>query len=226
MLLCWAFLLKIMDLETVYYTFRNMAEIYGYSKEMTVDDFNEFLQLADFEFLKECKREDEGKTTSMYTDALRPFRTTASISLTAGSGSLPTEYYYPKRVYYDNSGETRPLERVTDEKWEYMNVNSVINPDANWPIYLIDQSTIKVAPETISSVSMVYIKKNLTTNQPSIGFRYVEGVNQYDVGTSVQLLWEEENYVDIVRHMLKLINISVNNVQVAQFLDQQQSIDR
>ena len=211
-----------MNLENVYYIFRNFCE--GYNKEMTVEDFNEYLIIADFEFLKECKEEDEGKTTSMYTEALRPFRVTSTISLTSGSGTLPTGFYYPKRVYYDLSGSDKPLERVTDEEWEYRIENTVINPDVNWPIYLVDSTTIKVRPISITSIEVVYIKKNLGSSQPKIAFSLSNGVNSYDSGNSVQLLWSEDNYIDIIRHMLKLVGISVSNFQVAQVMDQQQSI--
>lgn len=210
-----------MTLENVFYVYRHFAEVYQYNKDLTIDDFNDHLPLSEFEFLRECRREDEKKSISMFTEALRPFRSTSSIPLTSGSGILPTDFYYDKLVL---SG-TRGAEKVTDEELRERLRNSITAPSADWPVYMIENTTIKVWPVTITTVDLTYIKKNLQAAQPKLAFSLSNGINSYDSGNSIALLWNEENYIDIIRHLLKLIGISVNNLEIAQFVDQQQNMD-
>lgn len=215
-----------MTLETVFYVFTNLAEIYGGTKELTVENFNEYLQLADFDFLRECRREDESKLETMVTEALRPFRHTDTVALTAGSGSLPSGFYYDKRIAYDNSGSNRRVKRLTDEEWEEYQQNSVLAPSSDYPVCIIDNGSIEVLPATITSISLTYIKMNVGAEQPKLAFTLTNGVNTYDDDNSVALKWDEIYHIDIIRHMLKYIGISLNNIQIAQYVDEQQRQDR
>lgn len=97
---------------------------------------------------------------------LRPQATTSTITMTAASGTLPTDYLEWKRVTWTGS-PTRELSYVTPSALSAFNPNSLSDTPTH---FTIEGSTIKVARIDNTSLQLLYSQKvpalsdNATTN--------------------------------------------------------------
>lgn len=91
--------------------------------------------------------------------------TTATLTVTAGSATLPTDYLEKKRLTWMGS-QTRELDYVTPTFLSEVNQDSV---SASPLYYTIEGSTIKVAPLDNTSLELLYAQKlpPLATTDPN-----------------------------------------------------------
>ena len=78
------------------------------------------------------------------------FESSATVTITAGVGTLPTGFSGMRAVYWDGD-VTRPLKYVTPDRYDALTNES---GDSVW--YTITGSSIKVAPDGDGSVVMTY----------------------------------------------------------------------
>lgn len=86
---------------------------------------------------------------------VRPQHTTSTITISSGSGTLPTDYLEWKRVTWQGT-PTRELDYVTPSYLAAVNSSSV---SANPLYFTIEGETIKVAPLSNTSLVMLYAQK-------------------------------------------------------------------
>lgn len=86
---------------------------------------------------------------------LRPQATTSTITMTAGSGTLPTDYLEWKRVTWTGS-PTRELSYVTPSALSAFNPDSLSDTPTH---FTIEGSTIKVARISNTSLTLLYSQK-------------------------------------------------------------------
>lgn len=96
-----------------------------------------FIDLAEAEMQRELK--------------LQVFETTANVTITSGSGSLPTGFNKARAVYWDGD-TTNPLRYVTPDELERINSG---NP-SNVSYYSIVGTTVKVADDQSGTLVMTY----------------------------------------------------------------------
>lgn len=80
--------------------------------------------------------------------------TSATVTITAGSGSLPTGFVAMRSVYWDDT-EDHPLGYVTPDVYDAMRVND----SGDGFYYTITGSTIKTSPMGAGSIVMTYIAR-------------------------------------------------------------------
>ena len=100
-----------MTLNYLRYVFQNMAELYGNTKPLTIDNFNNYLWMADYELLKQVygnlNKEEGYETKKQITDAIRPFKASVAVPLTTGIGDLGSEYVLDVHTYRYGYGVRR-----------------------------------------------------------------------------------------------------------------------
>jgi hypothetical protein len=80
--------------------------------------------------------------------------TTATVTITSGSGTLPTGYVSMRSVYWDSTPD-RELRYVTPEVYDYLRAND----SGDGYYYTITGSTIKTTPMGSGSVVMTYVAR-------------------------------------------------------------------
>jgi len=188
-------------------------------KELGIEQFNRLVKIAS-DKLKSIIYgrigEKEGfETEQQISDALLPFKTTSTIVLTTGSGTLPTDYWHKvgMRSLTGSSGfVSKMVDFVSHKECERRRDCSIDAPSFDQPIVELKSSTIKVYPITITSVEFTYLK----TDTPIIG----NYVTDYNVYTDVSpLLWKEDKHIDIIRLILGYLNIPLTNEQILAYTD-------
>ena len=138
---------------------------------LTPDQFNkiarqvqlELLEAAYYKYNKELIKKKSGIINSDYADLARVekekidiFAKTATITLTSGVSSLPSDIY--RLVNLTVSNATDALEEVTKSDWNYVMASKLTMPSAKYPIYYRQVNEIKVFPSTLTSLSVDYVK--------------------------------------------------------------------
>jgi hypothetical protein len=138
---------------------------------LTPDQFNkiarqvqlELLEAAYYKYNKELIKKKSGIINSDYADLARVekekidiFAKTATITLTSGVSSLPSDIY--RLVNLTVSNATDALEEVTKSDWNYVMASKLTMPSAKYPIYYRQVNEIKVFPNTLTSLSVDYVK--------------------------------------------------------------------
>ena len=152
---------------------------------LTPDEFNkigsqvqlDLLDKAFHDYNRAVARESMGRGGQGYADISKkiqdridPFYTTSSVTLTSGSGSLPTvtvdsytrsNVYNMVRVYSEDSclnpSTFTELDRIEKSKLSYLLSSPLTAPSTTFPVYYITGSNINVRPIAISSIGIDYI---------------------------------------------------------------------
>lgn len=146
---------------------------------------------------------------------LLPFEVRATITLTAGIGSIPTNYEQEiegwivdsdsikRRVTFAEEGFFR--ERVLDP----VDPPSATNPFVN--IYFDSTRKVEVAPISITSMTLVYFKKPV---KPVFSTIEDGGTYIYDDDTSVDVEWSETLYDILIHNSLARLGLNLRDGQV------------
>lgn len=145
------------------------------------------------------------EATSKISDSLRNFKTSATINLTSGIGTLPAGY----RIRTNARTTTNKKVTIVPES-EFVELldDPIDAPDTNHPIMCI-RSNVEVRPTTLASVVLYYLKE-----PEYMVFEYTtdgDGNNIYDAGGSTDCDWPEECHIDIVRRACKYLGIPLGD---------------
>lgn len=188
------------------------------NKTLSVEQFNRLLQFANDELKKvvygRIGEKDGYETEQQISDALNPFKATATIIInSSGIGNLPSDYWHKIR-FYGLSGYGGRIEVVDSNELERRLGCSIDAPTAITPILEVNSSTVKYYPATSTTIGIVYLKRDT----PQAVFTYSLGYPEYSA-TSTELLWGEDKYIDIIRIMLGYLNIPIDNSQVLSYME-------
>lgn len=131
------------------------------------------------------------EATGFISDNIRTFKTKATVSLTSGSGALPSDYSY--RTGASTTGNL-PVEILSEGEW-VNKINDPIDPPSTTRPIMAIRSTIDVLPITLTSVVLYYLKRPATM---VFGYTVTDGENVYNSGTSTNCDFPVDCHVDIV----------------------------
>lgn len=196
-----------------------LASKYVGDKRLSIEQYNIYLREALFDVLKEqigFPNNIAGAETDQYKrDALRKYKKTASIALTTGTGTLPSDYM---RLLPDSCSTGNIIVTyVTEAQWKYRIGHSILAPDTDYPICKITGNSIYVSPTTITTIDIVYYKTPLT---PVYAVTMTNGIQTYNTGSSVELEIDEEYHQDIVRKILEYLSVPETNENRLGYLQQ------
>lgn len=194
-------------------------------KKLNIEEFNDILALVDYDLMEEYvgqpNKQTGYETDLVFTDALLPFKSSSTISLTTGAGTLPTDYLHFSKCHYVSGSDIIPVELVTTQESEQRRFNAITLPSLRFPIFELTSSTaFQVYPTSISSVVLGYIKKPTPS---SLVLKSENGVYVYDSTNSVQPQWNASQHNAYIRHILKYLGISVNDQFITQYVESKQA---
>lgn len=105
---------------------------------------------------------------------------------------------------------------VQQDSW-YQYYNSVIDPVATNPIYMVKDEGFQFAPESIGAVKMSYVR-----NPPNMVWgntANIYGIPIYDPSTSVQPLWGDLAIFEIITRALSMVGVNLQAAQVAGYAE-------
>lgn len=143
----------------------NKSSLSGYLNTTT---FNQQLKISnalllrellgitnDFQLGMPASRRSKGQST-LVDDQTRPFRKKATVSLSGGIGSLPSDYYRFDSVSV--AGALEPCPILFGGELEERISSSIDYPDEEFPVSEIYGSSIQIYPSTITSAVLTYYK--------------------------------------------------------------------
>lgn len=190
-------------------------------KEMQVEELNDILKVVDYDLYQEFHGQPNSpkgfETEELYTNALRGFKTLATISLTSGTGTLPADYFHWGKCSY---GATNiPIELVTTKEAEQRKFNAINVPNSRYPILELFPNEFRVTPTSITSVDLVYLRRPI----PAVyAVALTNGVQQYYSAGSTQIDWPAEVHTSYIRHILKYLSLSINDQGIVNYVEQKQ----
>lgn len=108
--------------------------------------------------------------------------------------------------------------REVQQNFLYSTYNSVIDPIADWPIYIIEDVGFRFFPVTLGSAKMSYVQQ-----PPDMVWGYVlniNGVPVYNAATSVQPVWDDATILEIIVRALRLVGVNLQYNDVSAYANQ------
>lgn len=179
----------------------------GRSRYYTPEEIDSFLNDASNDKFNEEKRLFE--LNGFISDNLRNFKTSATITLTAGLGDLPANYDYRTNAATISGTpalNNLKVEIVPEGEWIERLADPIDVVSATRPICAIREQ-VQVSPSTIASIKLFYLKRPAT-----MVFGYTEdgdGNPVYNSGTSTQCDWPSTCHMDIVLRALSYAGIAM-----------------
>ena len=120
-----------------------------------------------------------------------------------GIVNLPTDFYKPVSIFYNHvkDGQTTKVDiEIKDEStFDLLHSDPIENPTLKYPICVVRESEIKIAPKEILYIGMKYYRVPPT---PVYAIKVENQVNVYDEDNSTELLWKEPELIHIIRLLL------------------------
>jgi hypothetical protein len=147
---------------------------------------------------------------SYISDNLRNFKTSSNRAITAGSGTLPSDYSF--RTNASNETNGRAAEIVVESEWLSRINDPVAPPSDTYPICSI-RSGITVRPLTVTSLTLYYLKK---PTPMSITYS-TNGNGDITISASTDTDWPTECHDDIVLRALPYLGVPLSNEMLVKF---------
>jgi hypothetical protein len=172
----------------------------GYHSPEEID--NALNSASDDKFNEE-KKAFEGN--SNISDNLHPFKTSASVVMSAGLGDLPANYAY--RTNASASSDTIPVTIVPESEWLTVINDPIDTPTTSKPVITI-RNQVQVFPAAVTPIKLYYLKKPATM---VFGYTVSDEDYVYDSGTSTQCDWPSDCHMDIIRRAAVYLGIPLDD---------------
>ena len=195
---------------------------------MTPDEFNKIgtqaqleVYIKYFEDLNQLLRVpqvdlDYADRIALLDEKISLFKRNQSVNYTSNGYTLPTDLQELGTVIYENS----EMQRVQRNEFYNLYKSNLTKPSETYPIYLYENSLVKVYPETITSgVSVNYLKfpTPITwafTINSNLG-NYI-----YNSALSVDFELHQSEQVELILRILEYAGIVIRDPQVIQIAAQ------
>lgn len=97
--------------------------------------------------------------------------------------------------------------REVQQQYFYSIYNSVIDPVASWPVYMLEWDGFRFFPNTLGQAKLSYVR-----NPPDMIWGYtlnVNGVPVYNPATSTQPVWDDASILEIIVRALRIIGVNL-----------------
>lgn len=139
---------------------------------------------------------------------------------TIGIASLPLDFAAIRAMTVVYGSEQRLVEVVEAHEWRYRQHAAIESPDRSHPIATFQGKLIRFAPKNIQAVNFTY----LSVPPPPV-YATTTNVNRivYDAANSTELLWLDQDTIEIIRMVIANLGVSVTADQIKDKLTQNQS---
>jgi hypothetical protein len=232
-----------MTLLEVLYTVQHIAQLVAKPAEMTIEQFNNMLRLAQDELFKEFAHGylsgNGAEVDARITAAILPFRKDETPTAASGSVNGITCHSYTLNAldYVVLSAQAVTsssltgfikVDIVTSEEFVDRCVNAVTYPKAAYPIgYLTGTATSKVfyllpLQGTAPTLTVTVLRR---PTSPVLVETITNGVRTQS-GSSTALEIDAMFHIDIVRKILKYLGIAVNNEFISVAMEEQKNQEK
>lgn len=157
---------------------------------------------------------DFAKNKRVRNDLL-PFEVVASVTITAGIGSLPSDFEDEIEAYYTTGGIDYPVS-IKESGFYRKRIRDVVSPpSATDPIATINLNTtkkIEVSP-TLTPITLRYWK---LPTKPTYATTTVNSQIVYDDTASVDVLWSRALHDIIMENTFKVLGLNLREMAVLQ----------
>ena len=226
----------------ILYTIQHIAQLLTKPLEMSLEQFNNLLQVSQDDVFKEFAdgySQGNGlQVNSRMESALAPFK--SFTNYTSGSWTVGTQGFGVSAIVfnqiaglykviaawsYDNADDypdkLTPIDIVTESEAAERMGNAITYPSEEYPIMVISGGTVQfvtyVIPSTFTALRVCALSKPLT---PSLVITLTNGVATQS-GSSVDLQLTSMFHVDVIRKILQYLGISIGNEFITQVVEQQ-----
>lgn len=129
-----------------------------------------------------------------------------------GFAPYPGDYVQTDAMWTINGNERI---RYTEQEHLYSTINSVIDPIATNPIYLIQDTGFMFYPNNIGQARLSYVR-----NPPDIVWGYTldgNGLPVYNPSTSIDPVWSDVDMLEIIVRALKLVGVNLQSGVLMQY---------
>lgn len=135
-----------------------------------------------------------------------------------GYAPYPADYLQTDAMW-TSTGYNRV--REVQQNFLYSTYNSVIDPVAGWPIYIIEDTGFRFFPITIGAAKLSYIAQ-----APDMEWGYTlnpNGIPVYSAGASIQPVWDDSTILEIIVRALRLVGVNLQYNDVSAYANQIQA---
>jgi len=207
-----------MDLRDIWYGVQYFVELRGGGRRLNLDMFNKLLQMADDEELVTMLRmvfnpSTEVEANQEQIDILDKFKTV--LPLTTTTVLLPENYlrFVTCDAFILPYGLLK-FEMVSREEYTERKNCSLTIPSTTYPVVYLQRGYVyyDIGGGTSSATpSFIYYGTNVGANKPLLVMKQEDDIPKYDSLNSVELVWPDYMYSNIIWRILKYLNISVGD---------------
>ena len=215
-----------MNVNQAYYIVNTIMKDKLNVQDIIKEEFNDLLLQTNNSFfnrLFQQKKAQANELNIIFEDYLatdedfRPLKVTSNITLTTGSGTLPSNYVKYLAVSGTVSSVERDIEVISEKELNKRKYN-VFGLLEYHPACVIKGTTIDVLPNNFTPATLTYIKEP-TTPVYADAYNSSTGLNEYASGSSTQWDWNEHNHPDIVVEILNLLGVSASIEDVKKYIE-------
>ncbi|MFA5409587.1 MAG: hypothetical protein WC343_12525 [Bacilli bacterium] len=133
---------------------------------MEIDDFNVFIKGKYPEFIKEIIEDYENyqnvptvKQPLLAIKYIRELILNANVTITSGSGPLPSDYLYWKSATGTYNNQLTEISLVKEEEKDYRLVQAIGQRPERYPVAVLRGDNVYIWPKNITPVSLTYYKE-------------------------------------------------------------------
>ena len=150
--------------------------------------------------------------TDNVVSRLMPFQKKSTLSITSGVLTKPSDLNKISAIYSANNYR---IYRIEEDRYAERIQDSIDPIDEANAFYIEEKATLRVYPTTLTTCSFIYF-----TTPTDIKWNYTidgQGRPVYNSTGSVQPVWLENDYDELIARAAKIIGVSLANPPVVNF---------
>lgn len=187
---------------------------------LPIPDFNNYALLVQNQKIN-FELSDNNDTT-FKNEMVSNYSSVVNLTSVDGVVLLPSDYRYFDSASYYNTKELRyePFEELSRDEWNWRRSSDLDAPTTEYPALIVRKDSLNILPKSIQFLTLEYIN---TPDAPIYGYSVVNGRRVFDINTSTDFVFKEENIPDIVYRMSVLMSIELRDSEEYQFVKQAES---
>lgn len=108
--------------------------------------------------------------------------------------------------------------REVQQQYFYSIYNSVIDPVASWPVYMLEADGFRFFPNNLGQAKLSYVR-----NPPDMIWGYTldpNGIPVYDPANSTQPVWGDATILEIIVRALRIIGVNLQYNDVSAYANE------
>lgn len=192
---------------------------------ITPEEYNRYAELASNDLFDKLVGAKNNNSTAYGINRtldrrLMPFRRVDIVPVVGGVANEPADSALIRSVYYFLNGTPKPLRVVDEDRFAKLFDDPFAKPTEEEPVYIEDNLSIRVYPETITELTIEYLKRPVA---PVYAYTEVNRRPLYDAVNSINFDWDKREEAELTMRILQYAGVSMTNGQVVQYTEAKQA---